>query len=127
MLPAYLGPMSRTLLRMWIGPALLALAFSAAAQDGTKVGGWSLYRDFTFTGESDAIREEDRTKAREVAQHMVLNPMLRIGLDGMNQGRVSSVREALIQAGVPDWRINSGTFGEPHMRGARRVLVLVGR
>ena len=106
---------------------LLALAFGAAAQESTKVGGWSLYRDFTFTGESEAIRIEDRTKAREIAEHMVLNPGLRVGLDGMNHGRVSTVREALVQAGVPEWRINSGTFGEPHMRGVRRVLVMVGR
>jgi hypothetical protein len=119
--------MRRNFLQIWTGHLLLVLAFSAAAQEGTKVAGWSLYRDFTFTGESDAIREEDRTKAREVAHHMMVNPTLRVGLDGMNQGRVSSVREALIGAGVPDWRINSGTFGEPHMRGARRVLVMVGR
>jgi hypothetical protein len=119
--------MRRNFLRIWTGQVLFALAFGAAAQEGTKVAGWSLYRDFTFTGESDAIRIEDRTKAREIADHMVLNPGLRVGLDGMNQGRVSSVREALVEAGVPDWRINSGTFGEPHMRGARRVLVMVGR
>ena len=119
--------MRRNLLRIWFGPVLIVLAFAAAAQGGAKAAGWNLYRDFTFTGESDAIRTEDRTKAREVAEYLVLNPSLRIGLDGMNQGRVSTVREALVQAGVPEWRIDSGTFGEPHMRGVRRVLVMVGR
>ena len=109
-----------------LGPVLVALAFASGAQEpGAR--GWTLYRDFSFTGESAAIRDVDRTKAREVAQHMDKNPTLRVGLDGLNQGRVSSVREALIQAGVPEWRINSGAFAEPHMRGTRRVLVLVGR
>jgi hypothetical protein len=119
--------MRRSLLRIAIiGPLLLAAALAAAAQE-PNANGWTLYRDFNFSGESDTIRDVDRTKAREVAQHMVLNPTMRVGLDGLNQGRVSSVREALIQAGVPEWRINSGAFAEPHMRGTRRVLVLVGR
>lgn len=118
--------MSRSCLRSRIvGPLLLALAFAAGAQDHGS-GGWTLYRAFTFTGEDAAISDVDRSKAREVAHHMDKNPMLRVGLDGLNQGRVSSVREALIQAGVPEWRINSGAFAEPHMRGPRRVLVLVG-
>jgi hypothetical protein len=108
--------------------AVLASALAAAAQSpGAGGGGWTLYRDFTFTAESHLIRDADRTKAREVAEHMDVNPTLRIGLDGLNQGRVSSVRAALVQAGVPEWRIDSGAFGAPHMRGERRVLVMVGR
>jgi outer membrane protein OmpA-like peptidoglycan-associated protein len=52
------------------------------------------------------------------------NPSVRLGIDGytdsrgpgqynqpLNQRRVATVRDALIQAGVPADRIDTGTFG----------------
>jgi len=39
--------------------------------------------------------------------------------------RVNTVREALIQAGVPAYRIQTGTFGDEGRRRDRRVEVLI--
>jgi outer membrane protein OmpA-like peptidoglycan-associated protein len=103
------------------------LALGAVEAQGDPAGGWTLYLDFTFAGESRIIRDADRTKARQVAEYIDRNPTHRVGLDGMNQGRIASVRDALIGAGVSESRIQAGAFAEPGMRGERRVLVMVAR
>ena len=104
--------------------AMLAAVAGHAKSDAR--AGWSLFLDFTFTAENDAISDTDRTKPRRVAHYLENNPKLRVGLDGMNQNRVSSVRVALIHAGIEPARIQVGAFGEPRLRGERRVLVMIG-
>ena len=112
--------------RFMRGTLVAALAWAAGRGVAQPAGNWSLYIDFTFTAESHEIRDADRTKARRVADYMSSHPALRVGLDGMNSGRVASVRDALLGAGVPPSRILVGTFAEPRMRAAQRVLVMVG-
>jgi hypothetical protein len=87
--------------------------------------GWSSYRDFTFSGNSNAIVSADSNKAREIADYTNQNPSLRVGIDGSNAGRVGNVRDALIGAGVPAYKIQTGTFGDPQLRRDGRVAVLV--
>jgi outer membrane protein OmpA-like peptidoglycan-associated protein len=87
--------------------------------------GWSSYRDYTFNGNSDAILRSDSGKARDIAYYMDQNPSYRIGLDGANEGRVGVVRDALIVAGVPAAKIQTGAFGDPQLRRDGRVAVLV--
>jgi outer membrane protein OmpA-like peptidoglycan-associated protein len=65
------------------------------------------------------------------------NPSLRLGIDGsmdpsgtersqdLSDRRVNTVRDALIQAGVPAHRIQAGSFGEAGARRDHRVEVLV--
>jgi hypothetical protein len=104
--------------------AILAAAPGLARSDLR--GDWSLYIDYTFAAESSAISDVDRTKARRVADYLDRNPSLQVGLDGMNQHRVFSVRDALLGAGVPSSKIRIGAFAEPRLRGERRVLVMIG-
>jgi hypothetical protein len=56
---------------------------------------------------------------------MYQNPSVRAAIDGPNPVRVNNVREALIQAGVSPNRIQTGAFGNPQLRGDRRVEVLL--
>jgi len=88
-------------------------------------GGWSAYRDFTFSGGSDAILNSDSNKAREIASYTSQNPSFRLGIDGSNERRVGSVRDALIDAGVPAYKIRTGAFGDPQLRRNDSVAVLV--
>jgi outer membrane protein OmpA-like peptidoglycan-associated protein len=74
---------------------------------------------------SDDIRDSDRTKAGEIADYMNANPSYHIGIDGANERRVRTVRDALIGAGVPASRITTGAFGDPELRRDGRVSVLV--
>ena len=88
-------------------------------------GSWSLYRDFTFTADSDNFVSSDGNKAREIAEYTNENPSYRVAIDGSNGRHVGNVRDALISAGVPASKIQTGAYGDPQLRGDRRVAVLV--
>lgn len=87
--------------------------------------GWSSYADDTFGGSSNAIQRSDRNKAGEIATYMDRNPSQRIALDRPSTSRVAVVRTALIEAGVPAYKIQSGAFGDPQYPRAGRVEVRV--
>jgi outer membrane protein OmpA-like peptidoglycan-associated protein len=97
------------------------------AQGLAAAGGsnWSSYRDYTFNVNSNDILRADGNKAREIADYMNQNPSFRIAIDGSNERRVSNVRAALIDAGVPAYKIQTGAFGDPQRRTNSRVVVLV--
>ena len=70
------------------------------------------------------IRYSESRKPAEIAAYMSQNPSARLGIDGYTDSRSSSqynlplsqrgvttVRDAVIQAGVPADRIETGTFG----------------
>jgi hypothetical protein len=88
-------------------------------------GGWNSYWDYTFNTNSNEILRSDSGKASDIAIYMDKNPSLRIGLDGSNTRRVGVVRDALIVAGVPASKIQTGDFGDPQLRRDGRVAVLV--
>jgi hypothetical protein len=48
-----------------------------------------------------------------------------VAIDGPNARYVHSVVDALKDAGVPAYKMQTGTFGDPQLRGDRRVAVLV--
>ena len=88
-------------------------------------GSWSPFRDYTFDSYSNAIHTADGSKAREVAAYTSQNPTVRVAIDGSNDQRVGSVRDALINAGVPAYKIQTGAFGDPQLRRDGRVNVLL--
>jgi outer membrane protein OmpA-like peptidoglycan-associated protein len=96
---------------------------------GPTAGGanWSSYRDYTFSVNSDDILSSDGNKAREVADYMNQNPSARIAIDGSSQRRVNNVRNALVNAGVPAAKIQTGQFGDAQQRRDGRVAVLVSK
>jgi outer membrane protein OmpA-like peptidoglycan-associated protein len=95
------------------------------AGNGSASSNWSSYRDYTFSVNSDDILRSDRNKAQEIADYMNQNPSYRVAIDGSNERRVSNVRDALIDAGVPAYKIQTGAFGDPQLRRNSRVAVLV--
>lgn len=44
----------------------------------------------------------------------------------LSDRRISAVRDALIQAGVPSYKIQTGAFGDTRLTRDRRVEVLIG-
>jgi hypothetical protein len=92
---------------------------------GGSSGRWSFYRDFTFAGNSDDILRSDSNKAREIADYLNRNPSARVAIDGPSQRYVHSVVDALKDAGVPAYKIQTGAFGDPQLKSDRRVAVLV--
>jgi outer membrane protein OmpA-like peptidoglycan-associated protein len=101
------------------GPAGIAGAQGAPASSR-----WTLVKEFMFDFDRSDIRNSESRKPAEVAAYMSQNPSMRLGLAGytkrqstdqynlpLSQRRVATVRDALIQAGVPADRIETGTFG----------------
>ena len=85
---------------------------------------WTLVKEFMFDYDRSDIRYSESRKPAEVAAYMSQNPSVRLGIAGytntqstdqynlpLSQARVATVRDALIQAGVPADRIETGTFG----------------
>jgi outer membrane protein OmpA-like peptidoglycan-associated protein len=93
---------------------------------------WSSYRDFWFDYSSSRIDATDASKVSDIAGYLKQNPSFRLAIDGalpagdadLSDRRVDSVREALIAAGVPAYKIYTGMFGDPLLRRERRVEVL---
>jgi outer membrane protein OmpA-like peptidoglycan-associated protein len=73
------------------------------------------------------------SKVSEIAAYVKQNPSLRVGIDGfkdprnddLSERRIRAVRSALIEAGVPSSKIQSGAYGDAKLAGDRRVEVLV--
>ena len=105
------------------GPAGITGAQGAPAWTLSGVR-WMSLKDIMFDYDRSDIRYSESRKPAEVAAYMGQNPSVRLGIDGytdsrgtsqynvpLSQRRVTTVRDALIQAGVPADRIETGTFG----------------
>lgn len=104
-------------------------AIGPTGAQGQMAGGgnarWSSYRDYSFNVNSNDILRDDGSKAREIADYLNQNPSARVAIDGSRERRVNNVRDALIDAGVPAYKIQTGAFGDPQLRRDSRVAVLV--
>ena len=99
---------------------------------------WTLYREFWFENEQATLQASEMTKVAEIALYAKQSPSLKVGLDGsmpahgtdprnqdLSTRRVNAIRDALIQAGVPEAKIHVGAFGDAQLARDRRVAVLI--
>ena len=94
---------------------------------------WTRYRDFKFDSKQANLRVSDANKVFEIAIYMKANPTMKVGFDGsmepLNQDlsdqRVATVRDALIEAGVPKSRIQAGVCRDGKSAHDGRVAVLI--
>jgi hypothetical protein len=102
------------------------------------VNQWTPYREITFDRDAAAIEPSGVSTISEIAAYMAQNPSLELGIDrstnsasstptnqDLNTRRVGAVRDALVQAGVPAYKIQTGSFSDPQLRRNRRVDVLL--
>ena len=95
----------------------------ASSDDGSP--SWTAFLSVTFDFDDSRLRDSDREKAGRAATYLAANPSSRIGLDGRSdpngnglrnkelmERRVAAVRNALIQAGVPGNKIETGDFAD---------------
>jgi len=74
----------------------------------------------------------------DITGYLAENPSVRLGIDGttdpnvtgsrneyLSERRVGAVRDALIQAGTPASKIETGTFGDPRRPRDGQVEVLL--
>jgi len=122
------------------GPAGAQGSVGAIGAQGSvgAVDRWTSFREFVFEFNRADIQASDTGKVSEIAAYMKQNPSLRIGIDGsmdprgtdprnqdLSDRRISAVRDALIQAGVPSSKIQSGAYGDAKLARDRRVEVLI--
>lgn len=99
---------------------------------------WTSFRDLWFGFDRADLQTSEMSKVSEVAAYMKQNPSLRVGIDGsmdprgtdprnqdLSDRRVNTIRNALIEAGVPASKIQAGTFGDTQLTRDRRVEVLI--
>ncbi|MGA8048818.1 MAG: OmpA family protein [Burkholderiales bacterium] len=110
-----------------------AIGQTGAQGPGGPVGSWTPFKDFWFDLDRSDLRSSDSGKASDVARYLSQNPGQQVGIEGsidpnnadLSNRRVSTVRAALLQAGVPASKIQTGAFGDPLLQRADRVEVLV--
>jgi outer membrane protein OmpA-like peptidoglycan-associated protein len=109
---------------------------------------WVVFADFLFDFDQSVIRNSETGKVDKLGQYMRDNPGVEIGIDGhadprgttpynhsLSQRRVDAIKAALVGAGVPSAKIQTGAFGETQLKCSeatetcwqrdRRVEVLV--
>jgi Collagen triple helix repeat (20 copies) len=87
-------------------------------------GTWTPYRDIWFDADRSNMRSSESGKVSDIAKYVSQNPNAAVAIDGTSD-RSNSVREALLQAGVPANKIQYGTFGDPKLQRDRQVQLLV--
>lgn len=93
---------------------------------------WTSYRAFQFDANVADLRASEASQVSEIALYLKANPSLKVGLDGsmvphnqdLSNDRVRTVRDALIEAGVPGSKIQAGPFDDTKVPQDGRVTVL---
>jgi len=87
--------------------------------------GLTSFSNFLFDFDKADIRPSETNKVGEIAAYMRQNPSIQVGIDGfadprgtdvynqaLSERRVNAIRDALIDGGVPVYKIQTGAFGE---------------
>lgn len=133
------------------GPAGMQGAAGVAGAERPAAGasGWTKFNDILFDFDKSDIRANETSKVAAVAAYLKQKPSAQVAIDGhadprgtdpynqaLSQRRVTAIRDALVKAGVPGDKIQTGAFGEERLKCSqstepcwqldRRVEVLIG-
>ena len=102
------------------------------------VSRWTPYREITFDSNAADIEPSGMSTISEISRHTWRKIRFKLGIDGsinsastepLNQDlsnrRVNAVHDALVHAGVPASKIQTGSFSDSQFRRNRRVDVLL--
>ena len=106
---------------------------SADVTVAAPAGEWRPFREFWFHDNRAELQRLDAEQVTEIATYLGRHPGQRVAIDGsisprhseLSNFRIATVRNALLQAGVPAHRIETGDFGNPRLRRGERVEVLL--
>lgn len=95
---------------------------------------WAWFRDFWFDASRAEIQSADGEKIDDIVDILRRQPALCVAIDGttrergsdLGTQRITNLRYALMRAGIGADRILTGDVGNPGLRHAQRVEVLIG-
>ena len=98
---------------------------------------WTTWCDFGFDHSEAGLPASEMEPISLIAAYLARNPSLEIGIDGsmsagfsrgardLSDRRAISVRDALLRAGVPAYKIRVGAFSNPDRRQEDAIQVLM--
>jgi len=99
---------------------------------------WTSFTEIWFDFNRVDLGSSEMSKVFEIADYIDENPSLQVGIDrstdplgaeprdqNLSERRVDAVRHALIEAGVPDYKIRAGALGDAGLIRDRRVEMLM--
>jgi outer membrane protein OmpA-like peptidoglycan-associated protein len=111
-----------------VGPQAMAGSENRMFSFGTGNNS-AAFRNILFDSDKSAIRSNEMSKIADIAAYLQQNQPVKVGIDGYadprgtdpyNQGlserRVNAIRDALVKAGVPNEKIQTGAFGEQRLQ-----------
>lgn len=110
----------------------------AASNADAVMKSWSSFRNVWFVLNRTNLDASETRKIGEIVRYLELNPAAEVGIDSSvdaihaepedratNTSRIGTIRDALINDGVPESRIKVGSFSDDNPAFERRVAVLV--
>jgi peptidoglycan-associated lipoprotein len=107
----------------------VAGAAGMTGPQGATAPGWARFNNILFDFDKSDIRANETTKVSDIASYLNKNPSAKVGIDGyadprgtdaynlaLSERRVSAIQAALVQAGVPTSKIQTGAFGEKRLK-----------
>lgn len=113
------------------GPAGMqgAAGVPGAERPAAEAPRWTKFNDILFDFDKSDIRANEMSKVAAVAAYLKQNPSAQVAIDGyadprgtdaynqaLSQRRVNTIRDALVKAGVPGDKIQTGAFGEERLK-----------
>jgi peptidoglycan-associated lipoprotein len=96
---------------------------------GPTAPGWARFNNILFDFDKSDIRANETSKVSDIAAYLNQNPSAKVGIDGytdprgtdpynqaLSERRVNAIQAALVKAGVPASKIQTGAFGEKRLK-----------
>lgn len=96
---------------------------------GATAPGWAKFNNILFDFDKSDIRATETSKVAAIAAYLNQNPSAKVGIDGyadprgtdaynqaLSERRVNTIQDALVKAGVPSRKIQTGAFGEKRLK-----------
>lgn len=110
------------------GQGVAGVAGMTGAQ-GATAPGWAKFNNILFDFDKSDIRANETSKVAAIATYLNQNPSAKVGIDGyadprgtdpynqaLSERRVNAIQAALVKAGVPSHKIQTGAFGEKRLK-----------
>ena len=86
---------------------------------------WVTFKDILFDFDQSNLRADEQSEIDRIVSHLKENPSITVGIDGhtdprgtdrynqlLSERRVGAIKGALMKAGVPAEKIETGAFGK---------------